>query len=235
MLLLSAPAQATDDISDTQRQAIERLIHKYILDNPEVILESVQRHREKAEQRERADAQKNLAAVREQLENDPGSPVGGNPNGDVTVVEFFDYRCGYCKRVHAPLMEMIKEDGNVRLVYKEFPILGPESMTAAKAALAAWQLAPEKYAAYHDALMSARGEYSKEKILSIAAEVGIDSKAISARMDSDEIETNISLTHRLAQTLGITGTPAFVIGDELVPGAIDKKTLKALVKKARSR
>jgi len=141
------PPPTTIDIND--KAAVEALIRRYILENPEVIIESVQRFERRKQEAERAHQRAVLASLRDDIENSPTSPVTGNPEGDVTVVEFFDYRCGYCKRVLPAIQELLRTDTGVRYVFKEFPILGPDSVIAARAAVAAWNIDPEKYVAFH--------------------------------------------------------------------------------------
>lgn len=228
-----AISAADDTLSGKQRQEIEKIIHQYIMDNPKVILDAVARLQAQEEAAKEEQAKVALTSSREILNNDPDSPVGGNPNGDVTIVEFFDYRCGYCKKVHPSVKKIIKADKNVRFVYKEFPILGPQSVTATKAALAVSRVDAEKYQAYHDILMTARGSLTKSQVLKLAAEAGIDANAVAKEMDSPEIEKIIRKNYDLAQSLNINGTPAFVIGNELIPGAVDYATLKNLIAKAR--
>ncbi len=227
------PVQAADGLSDLQRSEVETLIHKYIMENPRVILDAVQQMQAREEEEQKLAAAKNLVTYREQLINDPKAPVLGNPNGDITIVEFFDYRCGYCKRVFPTLLKAMEDDGNLRLVYKEFPILGPDSIIATKASLAVWRLTPDKYQAYHTALMAARGGLNESTVLAVADKIGLDSDAIAKEMKSPEIEQDLNKNYELAQALGISGTPAFVIGNQLVPGAVDLETLKNLIKEAR--
>ncbi|MEK9752694.1 MAG: DsbA family protein [Rhodospirillaceae bacterium] len=236
VLCFGAAADAADPapaFSDGQKQAIEKMIHQYLLDHPEVILEAVQRHREKAEEAKKVHAKATLSGLRKELENDPTSPVAGNVNGKVTLVEFFDYRCGYCKRVHPTLVELMKEDKELRVVFKEFPILGPESMLASRAAMAVWRTQPQKYLAFHDALMGGRGARDEASLLAAAGKQGIDPAALKKAMADPEVEAALARNFHLAEALGINGTPAFVVGTELVPGAVDKETLKKLIAEAR--
>jgi protein-disulfide isomerase len=216
-----------------QTQAIQDIVRQLLRDNPEILVEAIQALRSKQEAAEKNRVLNALKDRRGDLERDANSPVAGNPNGDVTVVEFFDYRCGYCKRVHPAIADLLKTDKKIRLVYKEFPILGPESLVASRAAIAAFKINPAKYAAYHDALMMARGNLTPDKVLAIAAEVGLDAKAVAKRMDEPDIAKIIAANAMLAEDLGISGTPAFVIGNQLVPGAVDLDTLKKLVAEAR--
>ena len=222
-----------DTLSEKQRQEIEKIVHQYILDNPKVILDAVAHMQAREEAAKEEQARKTLVSSRELLLNDPDTPVGGNPSGDITVVEFFDYRCGYCKQVYPSIKKVINGDENIRYVYKEFPILGPESVDASKAALAISRIDASKYQAYHDILMTSRGTLTKSKLLKFAANVGIDPKAVEKEMASPEIEKIIHKNYDLAQSLNISGTPAFVIGNQVVPGAVDYATLKKMIAEAR--
>jgi protein-disulfide isomerase len=228
----TSPARAQDAAQAPSREALEEIIREYILKHPEVIVESVRafQERQQAQARERSAAA--LVARRADLTQDPASPVGGNSRGDVTVVEFFDYRCGYCRAVAATVRQLLQEDPNVRLVYKEFPILGPESLLAARAALAA--RVQGKYVAFHEALMGAENPLTLDQILKIAGQVGLDVTRLQSDMEAPEIPAALQRNHQLAQELGIRGTPAFVVGTEMVPGALDLERLKELVARARS-
>ncbi len=231
---VAAPASADDAaMSEKQKQEIEKIIHDYIMENPQVILDAVQAHQKAQAEAEQMAQQKRLIDMRAQLENAELSPVGGNLEGNVTVVEFFDYRCGYCKRVHETVMETINADGNVRLVYKEFPILGPESLVAARAALGVYYNASDKYVAFNDALMRSKGGLNEDKILDIAAGIGLKRDAVKEHMKDPRIDTELRHNMALAEALGIRGTPAFVINNTLVPGAMDRESLEELIKEAR--
>ena len=212
-------------------QSMDQVIERYIRTHPEVIEQSLQalETKRQAEEKERVKAM--IAARRNELLNDPASPVSGNPNGDVTVVEFFDYRCGFCKRAAGAVSQLQKDDRSVRVVYKDFPILGEASELAAKAALAS--RAQGKHQAFHEALLAAKGELSKETVLAIARDVGLDVKKLEVDMDNPEWTTLIERNRALAKELGITGTPGFIVGDELHPGALDLDRLKYLVAQAR--
>jgi len=151
----------------------------------------------------------------------------------VTIVEFFDYQCPYCKRVFPAVQTLLKTDGNIRYVFKEFPILGPQSVVAARAALAAWKLDRDRYVPFHTALMQSRGRLSERKILDVAAEIGLDVERLRAAMADPGIDKVLARNAELARALDINGTPAFVIGEKVVPGAVDLETLTALVSQAR--
>ncbi|AWK86555.1 DsbA family protein [Azospirillum thermophilum] len=230
----TASAQsAAPAMDDGQRKAIEQVVRDYLMRHPEVILEAVEamQQREKLAEAERA--KQALAANRQALVANPGDPVAGNPQGDLTVVEFFDYNCGYCKAVQADVTRLIKDDGKLRFVFKEFPILSPSSLVAAKAALAS--RGQGKYVEFHNALMGQRGQLDEEVIFRLAKSVGLDTDRLKKDMDGPDIQKTIAMNQALAESLGIRGTPAFVIGDELVPGAIKLDEMKRLVAAARGK
>jgi protein-disulfide isomerase len=158
--------------------------------------------------------------------------VTGNPNGDVTIVEFFDYRCPYCKRNHADLAQLVKADPNLRVVSKDFPVLGPDSIVAARATLAA--IPQGGYQRLHDAILQASGPLSADDIFALADTAGLSSERIAHDMTSPEVESAVNRNIGLARALGISGTPTFVIGDRIIPGAIDLAGLRQLVKAQRS-
>jgi protein-disulfide isomerase len=213
------------------REAIEQVIRDYLLNHPEVIVESLRRAEQRQREAARAQARAAVQAHRRQLLEDPGSPVGGNPAGDVTVVEFFDYRCPHCRRMLPVVKALLAEDRGVRLVYKEFPILGEESVIAARAALAA--RGQGRYGEAHDRLMVEAGPLTRAAVLATLASIGLDAERLRADMDTPEVVALIQRELALAQALGIDGTPAFVVGGELVVGAVDLGTLRDLVNRAR--
>ena len=228
---LAAPA-AAEPFSAEQKSALEALVRDYILRHPEIILESVAGMEARQKAGKDAAAAAALVEHRQALERSAADPVLGNPDGDVTIVEFFDYQCGYCKTMTGPLMELVRDDGRIRLVLKEFPILGPESALAARASLAAGRQG--KYEPFHMALMGLRGRLNEGAIWQVAAETGLDLERLRQDMASPEVNAVIEANYRLAQALGIEGTPAFAIGDALVPGAAPREHLAGLVQKARN-
>ncbi len=175
-----------------------------------------------------------LASHPKSLFDDPGSPASGNPNGGVTLIEFFDYHCAVCKSALRVVMTVIEEEPDVRLVFKEFPILGRESVVAARAALAANAQDPSKYVPFHIALMSSRGLLTEPRILRLARGVGLDPERLKTGMYAPEIVEAIKRNWELADALRIRGTPAFVIGDKVIAGAVSLKTLKRHIAKARA-
>ncbi|MEK9725021.1 MAG: DsbA family protein, partial [Rhodospirillaceae bacterium] len=187
--LAAPPAAAADDaFTLAQKEQLDKLIETYILNHPEVIVEAVRRMQVREEAEKQAAATAALKAKKDELEHDPHAPLLGNPQGKVTVVEFFDYRCGYCKRVFPSVMQLLADDSNIRYVLKEFPILGPESVAASKAALAVWRADKSKYAEFHSALMTSSGGLPESKILGIAAHLGIDKDQLKRDMADPAIE-----------------------------------------------
>jgi protein-disulfide isomerase len=228
-----SPTEESPYTNPAWQQAVENVIEQYIRTHPEVVEQSLQALEAKREDEERARVKAAIAARQNELVNDPASPVSGNLKGDITVVEFFDYRCGFCKRAAGAVTQLQKDDPRVRVVYKDFPILGEASELAAKAALAS--RAQGKHQAFHEALLAAKGDMTKDTILAIAGEVGLDPKRLEADMVNPEWQTIIDRNRALAKDLGITGTPAFIAGAELQPGALDLKALKELIARAQIR
>jgi protein-disulfide isomerase len=227
----SAWGQGEKPFTPEQEKRIQAMIKEYILANPEIILEAVQTLRKRQEEAQKKAAEQALKTKRGDLQGAKDLPVMGNPNGDITVVEFMDYRCGYCKGVKPTLDQVLKEDGRIRLVIKEFPILGPASRIASMAAIAS--LKQGKYVAFHNALMAYPNNLTDEVIFALARQVGIDVAKLKEDMKTAEVMELITRTNKLAQELGINGTPAFIIGDEIVPGAIGADEFKARISAAR--
>lgn len=225
-------ASAADQISPDQKKAFEGVIRDYLLKNPEIIAEAIQALQNK---RDLAEVNAGKAALRSQqaaLFNDPGSPIAGDKNGDVTVVEFFDYRCGVCKRVHPIVDSLMAGDRKLRRVYKDWPILGPESVFAARAALAS--RAQGKYLEFHNAMMTARGKLNKIAVFKIAEKIGIDHQRLLRDMDSAEITKILRRNYQLAETLKLNGTPSFVIGNQILKGGRDLATMRRIVADIRA-
>jgi protein-disulfide isomerase len=223
---------AADSGPSDKAAALQQAIHDYILAHPEVLIQSLQQAKRMQEQRVASTVKSKIVAFRKYLLEDPNAPVLGNPAGDVTLVEFFDYRCPYCRQVEPWLQTLIKDDPGVRIVQKEFPILGPASVYAAHVALAA--LKQGKHTAFHDALMAKEGNMDENNIhedliLQVAKSVGLDIDRMQIDMKSPDVETEIQGSIEIAKSLGLTGTPGFVMGTELVPGATDLATFKSMV------
>jgi protein-disulfide isomerase len=219
--------------SEAQRQEIVTILREALRRDPSILRDAFQAIQE-AEERERSGAQRAaIAANREALFNDPESPVRGNPRGDVTIVEFFDVRCPYCKRLHGELAGLLRRDRELRIVMKDLPILGPQSVVAARALLAAQRQG--KYVELFDALMSVRGEPTDAVIRAAAERLGIDHARLRREMDDPAIQRRIEANIALARALRIEGTPALVIGETLIPGVLPMAQLEQLIAEQRQR
>ena len=233
LLILFAAPLAAEDLSAEQKAAIDAQIRAYILENPEIIVEAMQvlEQREKAAQ---ANADREmLRSMRDELENDGYSLVAGNPDGDVTLIEFLDYRCGYCKQAHDGVKALIASDPNIKFVVKEFPILGAESTFAARAAMASLEQGADAYLSFNDAMMRHRGDLDQHTVMRLAGEAGVDQAKLAQDIQNPEIAANIRETYGLARRLDISGTPAFIIGDTIVRGFLPYDTLKEIVEEER--
>lgn len=227
------PAMAQSDLTAEQRRAMHEVIRAYLLENPEVIADAIRMLEEKQRMAAEQDAQVALNANRRALFDDPASPSQGEANADVTLVEFFDYRCGVCRRVYPVVANLLNSDRKIRRVYKDWPILGPESVYAARAALASRY--QNKYIEFHHAMMESRVNLTEQSILDIGARVGLDKAQLQRDMERPEIEAQLRRNFELADALKLNGTPSFIIGDNVVRGARDLQTLKNLVAEARAK
>ena len=228
---LAMPSRAAEPLTQAQKEEIEKVVHDYLLAHPELMIEVLHAAEAKLKAEKAKETRLLIAARKDQLLHDAAAPVGGNPEGDVTIVEFFDYRCPYCKQVEPTLEALIKQDAKIRVVYKEFPVLGPPSVFASRLALAARKQG--KYAAFHAAMMAAKGQITEDVVLQVAKAVGIDVEQARADMSAPEINDLIQRNKALAEELDIQGTPTFIIGDTLIPGATDIDSLRKLVRSAR--
>ncbi|UVK53255.1 DsbA family protein [Mesorhizobium sp. AR02] len=223
------PAFAAGEMSQDQ---FDQRIHDYILAHPEVLVQALQSLDDRQREAEAAQAKQVLKARADDIFRDKQSPIGGNADGNVTLVEFFDYNCPYCRQM-APIMDQAAaDDPQLKIVYKEFPILGPDSMFAAKAALASERQG--KYGAFHKALFGSKTRVTESVVLKIAAEAGLDVARMKTDMQQPDIQALIDRNTELAQALRITGTPGFVVGDQIFPGATDLETMKKLIRQARA-
>jgi protein-disulfide isomerase len=229
---MAMPGLALDleKMTDAERRIFREEVRAYLLENPEVIMEAVS----VLEERQAAgQAQQDVDLVRvnaADIFNDGYSWVGGNPDGDITLVEFVDYRCGYCRRAHDEVKELIESDGNIRIIMKEFPILGEASLQSARFAIAVKQIAgDDAYEAANDALIRMRSDANPVTLKRLAKTLGLDSDAIIAHMGSADVTKEIQDTRALAQRLQITGTPTFVLEDEMLRGYLPLEGMRQLV------
>ena len=231
----AAPAFDLSEMTDAERDAFRAEVRAYLLDNPEVLMEAIGVLEQRQQQAQLASDQALVATYADALFNDGHSWVGGNPDGDITIVEFMDYRCGYCKRAFAEVEELVATDGNIRLILKEFPILGEQSSLAAQFAVAVLENeGPDAYKSIHDTMMTMRTDVSMPALLELAETFGLDTGAISDAMLGAEVATAISENHGLAQALDISGTPTFVFGDTLVRGYVPLEQMRAIVEDLRA-
>ena len=206
-VLSNGPATAQGMLAQGNIWALDTILRQMIIRNPDIV------------------------GRQDELLNDPASPVGGNPDGDVTLVEFFDYQCPYCKTIFPSIQALLAEDRNLRYVFKEFPILGKASVFAARAALAAHRQG--KYLEFHMAVMPAKGKLTEARVMRLAKTAGLDTDRLRRDMADGTIDDMIRRNLELASALNVNGTPAFVIGDKIVRGAIDLAALKKLISQAR--
>lgn len=204
--------------------ALDQAIHDYLMNHPDVVLDALKAGQAQADAKAADQSRRTITTKRKELLDDPDDLVQGNPKGDVTLVEFFDYRCPYCKEVEPSLDALLKEDGKLRIVYKEFPILGEASVYATHVALAAKQQG--KYTEFHRAMMATKGDINDATVLNVAQSIGLDITKIKADMSAPATDKLINKNYALADALDIQGTPAIIIGDTLIPGATDIDLLR---------
>ncbi len=208
-----------DRLTEAQKTSLEKTIRDYLVNNPEILIEmSGELERRQAEAQQKARDQ-SIAENADKIFRSKNALVGGNPDGDVTVVEFFDYNCGFCKRAFTALLKLLEKDNKVRVVFKEFPIFGERSEGAARVAVAAHM--QDRYFDLHAALLKAPGQASEASALKLAEKLGLDMKRLRRDMNASEVTDLLKDTRALAERLGIQGTPFYLVGDRVVPGAPD--------------
>jgi protein-disulfide isomerase len=228
-LFLLPFAIAADELSE---ERVKELVLETIRENPEIVLEAVAIIEQQQEAGQAAATARVLSTERTMLEQDPNAPVIGNPDGDVTIVEFFDYNCPYCRQVKPHMEALLAADTNVRVVYREWPILGEGSVFAARAALAS--RSQDKYEEFHWAMMGLKERATEASVLRVAQEIGLDIAQLRQDMNGSEIDEHIETSMRLSRAIGFSGTPSFVIGDNLAPGLIQADEMIRLVDQARA-
>lgn len=238
---VTATPSAAANFDAAQKQEIEKIVKDYLLENPSVIrdvfglLRAEDAKREAAAQKERSEqAKQALVDNKDALFNAEGQVVFGNPDGDVTLIEFLDYNCGYCKQAFSNMLELLDSDKNLRFIIKEWPVLGQPSMEAALVAMAVSEEAPEKYWDFHKDMMTLRGRANQESALRVAEKLGISREILEKRFQDRALLKPIEENYRLAESLHLTGTPGFVLGDEVIPGFVPADTLREKIKEIRS-
>lgn len=230
VVMTNAYAQSTQNRTDAD---IEKLVHEYLLKNPEVILEALQTLERRREEQLAANQQRQIQANADILHKSDHQIVIGNPDGDVTLVEFFDYNCGFCRQTLATVEQLIEQDPNIKIILKEFPVLGPGSQEAARVSIAASKIAPTKYKDLHTKLLQSHGQVNERIALALSADLGIDTAKIESFMRTPQADEAINEVYQLASDLGINGTPSFIIGNEMIPGAVELDVLQEKVSAMR--
>ncbi len=226
-----APAKSDTPIT---REELPGLVREAIMNDPDVVMDALKKMREQMASEAQKEMENALQKHKETLLNDTASPSVGPKTADVTVIEFFDYHCGYCKQVLPSISKLIENDKKVRVIFREFPILSEDSVAASRAALAVNRIAPDKYFAYHTALMNTKGKYTEEVLFAEAKKLGIDTEKLKKEMASQEVTAMLDQTRDMAADIGIRGTPAMIINGEIFPGAIPYDDLVTAVNTARS-
>jgi len=234
-IVFSLSAANADEFSAPQRGEIERIVREYLVAHPEVLQEAMT---ELEKRQTAAEAEKHQQAVKDHAQalfSSPHEVVLGNPKGNVTFVEFFDYNCGYCKHAMGDMLTLLKDDPKLKIVLKEFPVLGPGSVEAARVAVAVrmQDKTGQKYLEFHKELLGGRGQADKARALAVAKSVGMDMGQIEKDMNSAEVKTTMEENFKLAEALGLNGTPSYVIGDNVVVGAIGLEGLQEKINTAR--
>ena len=231
--LISVPAitaaQQSSPLDRAEEEAIRALILQTIRENPRVLVETLRAFQEEVQAENLAEHRAVIARAVSLLQSDPNAGVLGNPDGNVVIVEFFDYNCPYCRRAAPVLFELIEENPDLRIVMREWPILGPDSELAARASLAA--IRQDKFEAFHEALM-AQPRANSATIRRAAEKAGLDYDQLQTDMRASEVDAHIEASRNLAGQLGISGTPTFVVGETLIPGLLEKADLQALISEA---
>ncbi len=235
--VLTATAAITPAFAftDEEKKELGGIIREYIIANPEVLEEAITVLEARHNDAQAAQRGKALESVRELVFDSPRNVVIGNPKGDVTLVEFFDYNCGYCRKALTDLKQLIKDDPNLRVVLREFPVLGQPSVEAAQVGIAVRMVAPEKYYDFHQALFAMEGPLDREKALAAAKEVGIDTDALEKNARSPELNATLDESMKIASALGLNGTPSYIVGESVVVGAVGADKLKEAIASSREK
>ncbi|XWN33745.1 MAG: DsbA family protein [Devosia sp.] len=231
--LLLTPIVATADEAPLTRSDVETIVREYLLQNPEVLEEAFAALQTKREAEAAKARVASLSEYRERIENSEHDAVIGNPNGDVTLVEFFDYNCGFCRRAMEDMNKLIENDPNLRVVLKEFPVLGQQSMEAAAVSIAVNQVAPDLYGEFHKRLMGHEGPADESTALALVDAMSLPRQAIEENMRSDAVRAAVEESYEIAQALGLSGTPSYVIGDTVEFGAVGYDALRQRINEAR--
>lgn len=232
-LVLSSQAVVNAaEFNENQRKEMGEFVRQYLIENPEVLREAFRALERKEAQAKAEGAKTAIKEMAADIFRADGDLIIGNPKGDVTMVEFFDYNCGFCKRSLPDVLALVEKDKNVKVVIKEFPILGEGSVAAARAAIAS--RAQGKYWDFHLALLKKRGAVNEDGVFQVAAKIGLDVEKLKKDMKSPEVDNIIRRNHKIARALNINGTPAFLVADKIFPGAVGIDALAGAVTKVRT-
>lgn len=236
LLLTATPVMAFDisAMSDAEKAEFGEAVREYLMANPEVLIESINVLEERRASESVQNDKELVVSNHEAIFEDSHSWIGGNPDGDLTVVEFFDYRCSYCRKVTEEVEEVVANDGNIRLVMKEFPILGQDSEASSRFAVAVKQVAgDEAYVKAHDALMELRSPATVEALKAIAEDIGVDADEIVNTMNTEDVSKVLRENRQLAERMAIQGTPTFIVGEEMLRG-VPQQGLEAVIEAVRA-
>ena len=224
-----------DAMSQEEKRQFGEQVREYLLENPEVLAEAIGILQERQQIAEQQQDVALISANIDNIQNDGFSWVGGNPEGDITLVEFLDYKCGYCRKAHSEVAELVKTDGNIRLVVKEYPILSEDSMTLSRVAVATLQsLGPDAYKKIYDLLIAHNGPVNDQAISFIANKAGLDAVTILQAMKAPSVDEQIEKTRQLGQTLQVSGTPTFIFNDQIIRGYVPLDDMKQVVADLRA-
>lgn len=227
----NAFAQAAPSVS---RAELPALVKETIMNDPEIIMLALEKLRAKKEEEAKKQAMETLEKNKADIFNNPNVPAIGPENADVTLVQFYDYHCGYCKHFLGELNKILAEEKNLRVIFKDLPILSEDSVTAARASIAVFRLNKDKFFDFHNALMAEKGKFDEARLVQIASKMGIKGDSLKAEMAKPEVTAALDQTRGLAEKLGISGTPGLIIGNEIVPGAIEYDELKKRIADIRA-
>ena len=235
LMASTALAGGLGTMTDAEREAFRSEVRQYLIDNPDVIMEAMQVLQDRQDKAAANKDQLILSSNKDAILNDPNSWVGGNPKGDITIVEFMDYRCSYCRKAYSEVADLIKSDGNIRFVVKEFPILGDDSIASARFAIAMRMLhGDDAYATVHDELITLRGSPDIDTLSRLAVKMGFEAQPLLDMMGDAKITAIIAANHALAAQLNITGTPTFVVDQALLRGYLPEEDMRKIVAEQRA-
>lgn len=233
--LKAEPKTTTEHTTSLTKEEVISIVKETIKEDPSFIYSALQDYQKKQYQDMESKSKEAITSKKNEIENSKTSPFIGNKEGSIVITGFFDVNCGYCKKAFKVVLDLIAEDKDIKFVYKELPILGPNSVYASKAALAVHLIDPSKFALFHTKLMEAPGTPDEEKVNNIVQELGIDANTLSENIAKMEVQHELEEVRQLAEQIGVHGTPAFVIEGELLPGFVDLPQFKSKINEIKKR